>query len=228
MDGFRAGEDGWAGGDTRTLGSEGGPAVPDTCQGDGGAARPGTPAEHLAHLALLAGEERALLLRAPGTPWSDADVPLLDEAASLIDGPPARTYGHVVVDEAQELTDLRWRMIVRRCPARSMTPVGDFAQAGPASTARTWSEALGPALGPRFDLHTLPAGHRTPQEIPETTVGLLARIAPGRTPSRSIRHGDAPRARSAHPGTVAATLAEDLRTQSAAHPGEPLGVVRAR
>ncbi|MFD5847567.1 HelD family protein [Streptomyces chartreusis] len=185
---------------------------------------PDAPAEHLSH---LTDEERALLLRAPGAPWSDADVPLLDEAASLVDGPPRRTYGHVVVDEAQELTDMQWRMIVRRCPARSMTLVGDFAQAGPASTARTWSEALGPALGPRFDLHTLTVGYRTTQEILETTGDLLARIDPGRTPSRSIRHGDAPRVLAARPDTVVVTLAEELRTQTAEHPGELLGVICA-
>ncbi|MFC5218185.1 HelD family protein [Streptomyces coerulescens] len=185
---------------------------------------PAAPAEHLAH---LTGEERALLLRAPDAPWSDADVPLLDEAASLVEGPPRRTYGHVVVDEAQELTGMQWRMVVRRCPARSMTLVGDFAQAGPASTARTWSEALGPALGPRFDLHTLTVGYRTTQEILETTGDLLARIAPGQTPSRSIRHGEAPRVLTARPDSLTATLAEELRTQTAEHPGELLGVICA-
>lgn len=185
---------------------------------------PDASAQDLSH---LTGEERALLLRAPGAPWSDADVALLDEAASLVDGPPPRTYGHVVVDEAQELTDMQWRMIVRRCPARSMTLVGDFAQAGPASTAHTWSETLGPVLGPRFDLHTLAVGYRTTREILETTGEFLARIAPGRAPSRSIRHGDAPRVPAARPDTVVATLAEELRTQAAEHPGELLGVICA-
>ena len=92
----------------------------------------------------LTAQERSLLLRGPDAPWTDADVPLLDEAASLVDGPPERTYGHVVVDEAQELTAMQWRMIVRRCPSRAMTLVGDFAQAGPVATARDWKEALSP------------------------------------------------------------------------------------
>ncbi|MFC8246705.1 hypothetical protein [Streptomyces chartreusis] len=63
--------------------------------------------------------------------------------------------------------------------------------------------------------------------ILETTGDLLARIAPGRAPSRSIRHGDAPRVLAARPDTVVATLAEELRTQAAEHPGELLGVLRA-
>ncbi|KQV15972.1 hypothetical protein ASC99_28965 [Kitasatospora sp. Root107] len=95
----------------------------------------------------LTEQERFLLLRGQDDPWTDADVPLLDEAASLVDGPPERTYG-LVVDEAQELTAMQWRMIVRRCPSRAMTLVGDFAQAGPVATARDWREALSPHVGP--------------------------------------------------------------------------------
>jgi len=175
----------------------------------------------------LAHEERALLKRVPGDPWSDADVPLLDEAASLVDGPPARTYGHVVVDEAQELTDMRWRMVVRRCPARSMTLVGDFAQAGPATRARDWAEALTPHLGPRFDLHTLTVSYRTTVEILATTRDLLTRIAPGQKPSSAIRHGDTPRTLTTDPEHLTATLTAELSAQHAAHPGELLGVICA-
>lgn len=56
------------------------------------------------HLPSLTDDERGRLLRPAGAPWADADVALLDEAASLVGGPPERTFGHVVVDEAQELT----------------------------------------------------------------------------------------------------------------------------
>ncbi|MFM9615126.1 HelD family protein [Streptomyces niveiscabiei] len=160
-------------------------------------------------------------------PWSDADVPLLDEAASLVDGPPARTYGHVVVDEAQELTAMQWRMVVRRCPARSMTLVGDFAQAGPATTARDWGEALTPHVGARFELHTLTVSYRTTVEILATTRDLLTRIAPGQKPSSAIRRGEVPRTLTVTPdGSTAALLAE-LQDQHAQHPGELLGVICA-
>ncbi|MGP4003473.1 HelD family protein [Streptomyces sp. 8N706] len=185
------------------------------------------PPAMAAHLPSLTGAERSLLLRAPVVPWSDADVPLLDEAASLVYGPPERTFGHVVVDEAQELTAMQWRMIVRRCPARSMTLVGDFAQAGPASSARDWPEALGPHLGTRFTMHTLTVGYRTTEEILATTRGLLSRIAPSQTPSRSIRHGDLPRTLTALPHTLIATVARELRAQAAAHPGDLLAVICA-
>ncbi|MEV4975938.1 HelD family protein [Streptomyces scopuliridis] len=179
------------------------------------------------HLPSLTDDERSRLLRSADTPWTDADVALLDEAANLVDGPPERTFGHVVVDEAQELTAMQWRMVLRRCPARSMTLVGDFAQAGPATAASDWSQALGPHLGTRFTLHTLTVSYRTTQEILATTHDLLARIAPGQRPSRSIRHGEPPRSLTAYPHTLATTVAEELRAQAAAHPGELLAVICA-
>lgn len=83
------------------------------------------------HLSSLTDAERSRLLRSAVDPWTDADVPLLDEAANLVDGPPERAFEHVVSDEAKELTSMQWRMVLRRCPAGSMTLVGDFAQAGP-------------------------------------------------------------------------------------------------
>jgi len=172
-------------------------------------------------------KERSLLLRGPDHPWTDADVALLDEAASLVDGPPERTYGHVVVDEAQELTSMQWRMIVRRCPTRGMTLVGDFAQAGPVATARDWKEALGPQVGLRFESHDLTVSYRTTQEILESVRPLLARIAPDREPTRSLRSGDSPRTVTASPDDVVTAVAEELRAQSAAYPGELLGVICA-
>ncbi|MER6363184.1 AAA family ATPase [Kitasatospora sp. NPDC001527] len=178
-----------------------------------------------AHLPAFTAEERALLLRALGAPWTDADLPLLDEAASLLDGPPKRSFGHVVVDEAQEFTALQWRMVLRRCPGRSMTLVGDFAQAGPATTARGWHEALAPHLGGRFDLRTLTVSYRTTEEILATTRELLARIDPDQPPVSSIRHGEPPRTLEATPAALAGVLGAELRAQAAAHPGELIGVV---
>ncbi|MFI6932465.1 HelD family protein [Streptomyces sp. NPDC050287] len=187
-------------------------------------AHPDALAEHLPQ---LTDDERACLLHDSDDSWTDADIPLLDEAASLIDGPPQRTYGHVVVDEAQELTAMQWRMIVRRCPGKAMTLVGDFAQAGPATTARDWKEALSPHVGPRFNLHTLTISYRTTQEILETTRDLLVRIAPEQTPTRSLRRGETPRIVAARPDALVATVARELQTQTAAYPGELLGVICA-
>ncbi|MEU8976026.1 ATP-dependent DNA helicase [Streptomyces monashensis] len=179
------------------------------------------------HLSSLTDDERSRLLRSPDDPWTDADVPLLDEAADLVDGPPERIFGHVVIDEAQELTALQWRMVLRRCPARSMTLVGDFAQAGPATAGSDWFQALGPHLGCRFTLHTLTVSYRTTHEILATTHNLLARIAPDQTPSRSIRHGALPRHLTAYPQTLTITVTEELRAQTAAHPDELLAVICA-
>uniref|UniRef100_UPI00403FDFED HelD family protein n=1 Tax=Streptomyces sp. SCSIO 75703 TaxID=3112165 RepID=UPI00403FDFED len=179
------------------------------------------------HLPGLTARERSLLLRGPDAPWTDADVPLLDEAASLVGGPPERTYGHVVVDEAQELTAMQWRMLVRRCPARAMTLVGDFAQAGPAATARDWKEALGPHVGTRFRLHDLTVGYRTTREILESVRDLRARIAPDQKPTRSLRSGESPRTVSTPAAGLAATVVREVRAQSGAYPGELLGVICA-
>ncbi|MCP9999702.1 HelD family protein [Streptomyces sudanensis] len=187
-----------------------------------------TDADALAeHLPRLTARERSLLLGGPDAPWTDADVPLLDEAASLVDGPPERTYGHVVVDEAQELTAMQWRMIVRRCPARSMTLVGDFAQAGPVTTARDWEEALSPHVGPRFTLHELTVSYRTTQEILDSVRDLLTRIAPEQKPTRSLRSGESPRTVTTPPDGLATAVVRELRAQSTAHPGELLGVICA-
>jgi DNA helicase IV len=185
---------------------------------------PGALAEHLPR---LTAQERGLLLRRPDDPWTDADAPLLDEAAELVGGPPERTYGHVVVDEAQELTAMQWRMAVRRCPARSMTLVGDFAQAGPAATARDWTEALGPHVGTRFALHELTVSYRTTREILESARELLARIAPEQTPARSLRSGESPRVVAAPPEALATAVVRELRAQSAEHPDGLLGVICA-
>ncbi|MFF3177752.1 HelD family protein [Streptomyces sp. NPDC057900] len=187
-----------------------------------------TDADTLAeHLSGLTAEERSLLLRGPDDPWTGADVPLLDEAASLVEGPPERTYGHVVVDEAQELTAMQWRMIVRRCPARAMTLVGDFAQAGPVATARDWTEALSPHVGPRFKLHNLTVSYRTTQEILESVRDLLTRIAPDQKPTRSLRSGESPRTVTTPQDESVTAVLQELRAQSAAHPDELLGVICA-
>jgi DNA helicase IV len=176
----------------------------------------------------LTGAERALLARDPSAPWTESDVPLLDEAAELlgeddalaraeasaraaeraealeharsviasgaaagamvpvdaetlaerfaVGGPRlttaeraaadrAWTYGHVVVDEAQELSPMAWRTLVRRVPTRSMTVVGDVAQTSSQAGARSWSAALTPVLRDGWRLEELTVSYRTPAEV---------------------------------------------------------------
>lgn len=159
--------------------------------------------------------------------WSSADLPLLDEARALVDGPPEKVYGHVVVDEAQQLTEMEWRMLMRRCPSRSMTIVGDLAQAGPTTTLTTWDEALEPFVGERFERHTLTINYRTTAEILEASGPVLARIAPTQQLSRSIRHGESPTVLAvagADVGTVIADLVARLVDE---HPEEMIGIIAA-
>ena len=135
--------------------------------------------------------------------------------------PQLRTFGHVLVDEAQDLTPMQWRMLARRCPTGSCTLVGDFGQASRAGAASGWDDVLSHLPthdGPRRV--DLTVNYRTPAEIMELANRLLAAAAPDIPPTRSVRAtGVAPefarvddlvaaaatRARgfTAHPGTTA-------------------------
>ncbi|MGN6681638.1 MAG: HelD family protein [Streptosporangiaceae bacterium] len=206
----------------------------------------------------LTEDERELLRRQNGTPWTPADVPLLDEAAELLgeddraakaaarrlrdeeeayargvleiigrdeeDDPeilmgadmldaarlasrfgddsyltPAEraaedrtwAFGHVIVDEAQELSPMAWRMVMRRCPAKSMTIVGDVAQTGDVAGTASWSDALGPFVGERWRLAPLTVNYRTPAEIMTVAAEVLAQIDPEAVPPRSVRESGA-------------------------------------
>ena len=102
--------------------------------------------------------------------------------------PELRTFGHVLVDEAQDLTPMRWRMLARRCPNGSMTIVGDFGQASRPGAARGWDDVL--ALLPSHDAPrhvTLSVNYRTPAEIMDLANRLLAVAAPEVNPTESVR-----------------------------------------
>ncbi|WP_312888176.1 HelD family protein [Nonomuraea rhodomycinica] len=209
----------------------------------------GSP-EQLGHAAAaLTPEERALLRRDGGAPWTESDVPLLDEAAELLgeideqvlratalqaeehereaelayarevleltglsdvmeaerlaerqrgEGPYLTTaeraaadrswaYGHVIVDEAQELSPMAWRAVMRRVPTRSMTIVGDVAQTGSAAGARSWGEVLDPYVAGRWRQERLTVNYRTPVELMEVAARVLAAIDPALEPPASVR-----------------------------------------
>jgi DNA helicase IV len=97
------------------------------------------------------------------------------------------TYGHVIVDEAQELSPMAWRMIMRRCPSRSMTLVGDIAQTGDLAGASSWGEVLSPYVANRWKLEQLTVNYRTPAEIADVADDVLAAINPDLDPPRSVR-----------------------------------------
>jgi DNA helicase IV len=239
--------------------------------------------EHLEMAApFLKPKHRRRLLRAADARWTEADVPLLDEAAELlgeldasagrgkagqeverkrnianaeaslknvnamledlgVDGvvtaealadaneagerhvsaaerastDRAWTYGHVVVDEAQELSPMQWRLLMRRCPMKSFTIVGDIAQASSAAGVTSWAQALEPFVQDRWRLEELTVNYRTPARITR----LAARVAqeaglPVSSP-QAVREGDwaptvqqVPEAQAVE--TLMAGVAEDL------------------
>jgi UvrD-like helicase family protein len=129
---------------------------------------------------ILSAEEQRLLLggRRERGAWSDGDVPLVDEARAVLSG-SSPTYGHVIVDEAQDLTPMQLRMIARRGPSGSITVLGDIAQATGPVQYRSWGEIL-PYLprGAEAELEDLRYAYRVPREIMELALPLLNRIAP--------------------------------------------------
>ncbi|WP_132433138.1 HelD family protein [Pseudonocardia endophytica] len=97
------------------------------------------------------------------------------------------TYGHVIVDEAQELSAMAWRMVMRRSPSRSMTVVGDIAQTGDRGGAGSWDEVLRPFVERRWRLEQLTVNYRTPSEIADIADDVLAEIDPSLEPPSSVR-----------------------------------------
>ena len=233
------------------------------------------------------------MLREPGAPFTEADVPLLDEAAELLGDFEAavgqaaaraaaehsanlenatkalenvdaqleefgvngvvtaemlagmnrtgaarmtaaeaaisdRTwaYGHVVVDEAQELSPMQWRLLMRRCPMKSFTIVGDIAQASAAAASASWDEALEPFLGERFQLDELTVNYRTPAQISEAAVSMARAAGLEVSAPRAVREGEwAPRVVRADDvaAAVARSVAEDLSIVA----GGLIGVIAA-
>jgi DNA helicase IV len=135
-------------------------------------------------------EQRLLTRRGGG--WSDGDIPLLDEARSLLAEPP-RAYGHVIVDEAQDLTPMQLRMIARRARGGALTILGDVAQGTGAVRYADWAQVL-PHL-PRADeavVEELRHAYRVPKEIMEIALPLLETIAPDVAPPIAYRTGAEP------------------------------------
>ncbi|WP_153031446.1 ATP-binding domain-containing protein [Amycolatopsis sp. YIM 10] len=97
------------------------------------------------------------------------------------------TFGHVIVDEAQELSEMDWRTIMRRIPSRSMTVVGDVAQTGAEGGASAWGDVLGKYVDDRWRLAELTVNYRTPAEIMAPAARALERVDPELTVPTSVR-----------------------------------------
>ncbi len=140
---------------------------------------------------VLTPEEQALLLwerppKGPGSArWSLADAVLIDEAQDLVERTPS--VGHVVADEAQDLSPMMLRAVGRRCSTGSTTVLGDLAQATTPWGSRSWDDALRHLGKPDAHVEQLTKGFRVPGEVIEYAARLLPVIAPALEPPTSVR-----------------------------------------
>ncbi|MEU3824790.1 UvrD-helicase domain-containing protein [Streptomyces sp. NPDC029080] len=117
--------------------------------------------------------------------WSAADAVLIDEAADLVQR--THSLGHVVLDEAQDLSPMQYRAVGRRCTTGSATVLGDLAQGTTPWATRSWAEALGHLGKPEGAVEELTAGFRVPTDVIAYASRLLPHIAPGLAPVASVR-----------------------------------------
>ncbi|WP_460917107.1 HelD family protein [Plantactinospora veratri] len=135
-------------------------------------------------------------------------------------------FGHVIVDEAQELSPMAWRVLMRRCPSRSMTLVGDVAQTGALAGASSWWPVLEPYVGDRWRLEELTVSYRTPSEILAVAAKVLAEIDPTLTPPRAVRDtGEEPWDVRVGTGELVGRLVEAIRAEAAGVGAGRVGVI---
>ncbi|MDF3300453.1 HelD family protein [Streptomyces tropicalis] len=117
--------------------------------------------------------------------WSAADAVLVDEAADLVER--THSLGHVVLDEAQDLSPMQYRAVGRRCSTGSATVLGDLAQGTTPWATRSWEEALAHLGKAEGVVEELTAGFRVPTDVIAYASRLLPHIAPGLAPVASVR-----------------------------------------
>ncbi|MEU5403849.1 UvrD-helicase domain-containing protein [Streptomyces sp. NPDC005963] len=146
-------------------------------------------AEH-ADGVLTAEEQRTILLAKPArsvrsAKWSAADAVLIDEATDLVHRTPS--LGHVVLDEAQDLSPMQYRAVGRRCTTGSATVLGDLAQGTTPWATGSWREALAHLGKSDAVVEELTAGFRVPREVIAYASRLLPHMSPGLAEVRSVR-----------------------------------------
>ncbi|MEU9995807.1 UvrD-helicase domain-containing protein [Streptomyces sp. NPDC050848] len=150
-------------------------------------------AEFLAEHAdgLLSADEQKLLLWAKparsvkSAKWSAADAVLIDEAKDLVER--THSLGHVVLDEAQDLSPMQYRAVGRRCTTGSATILGDLAQGTTPWATASWAQALGHLGKPEAVVEELTAGFRVPREVIAYASRLLPHMSPGLAAVESVR-----------------------------------------
>jgi DNA helicase IV len=155
--------------------------------------------------------------------WTIADQFLVDEANSLLVGTPF-TYGHVVVDEAQDHSAVALRCIGRRSPGRSLTILGDLAQSTTPAGQQEWDDVLRHLQADAAEVAHLTIGYRVPAPVLDVANRLLPFTGVTVQASRSVRvEGDAPTLRIVEPSWLASAVAEEV--QSVRHRHHNSGVV---
>ena len=134
--------------------------------------------------------------------WGDGDVALIDEAHSLLGPRPRksgrihesdemRRFGHIIIDEVQDMTPMQLRMATRRSLSGAMTVVGDLAQATGAFAAREWSDILQHLPNKREpNVIGLSVGYRIPAQLMKLADRVMLAAAPSLRPPQSVRQGD--------------------------------------
>lgn len=146
---------------------------------------------------------------------------LVDEAAS----DRSWAFGHVVIDEAQELSAMQWRLLMRRCPARSMTVVGDIDQTGSSAGATSWGQMLDKYVPQRWRLAELTVNYRTPGQIMDVARAVLTGAGGNPSAITSARLGGSPPIVQRVPGTLAAAVAAAVTEELARAGGGRLAVI---
>jgi DNA helicase IV len=143
--------------------------------------------------------------------WSAADAVLVDEVAGLLHRP--ESYGHVVLDEAQDLSPMQCRGVARRCPTGSMTVLGDIAQGTTPWSTSDWRITLNHLGQPNARIEPLTRGYRVPAEVLDLANRLLPHLANGLTPATSVRRAaESLRTRSLDPAaSLPTSLAGEAR-----------------
>nr|WP_307717804.1 UvrD-helicase domain-containing protein [Streptomyces sp. V4I23] len=154
---------------------------------------------------ILTAEEQATILfpkpprSVKSAQWSPADAVLIDEATDLVQR--THSLGHVVLDEAQDLSPMQYRAVGRRCSTGSATVLGDLAQGTTPWATASWAEALSHLGKPEAAVEELTAGFRVPREVIAYASRLLPHMSPGLAPVSSVRE---------NPGSLAVRAVSDL------------------
>ncbi|WP_433350009.1 HelD family protein [Micromonospora sp. CA-111912] len=197
----------------------------------------------LARFAPQLSPEEITAVSAEPAPWASSDIPLLDALADLlgaVEAPQPQgefvadrarrqrgwVYGHVVIDEAQELSEMQWQMVLRRCPSRSITAVGDIDQAEAAHRHTSWAQAVQAVFGDRWAAAELTICYRTPREVMDLTEPVLKKAGSHNAPPRAVRSsGIAPWELTITPAELAGAAAQAVRQLQQRWHGGTVGVI---